>query len=279
MILRSSSHGSSEVLSKLKAKIGSQVSKSSKSSKSSKPSKHSQSSASDTFLTMSEMLSNGFPVDEKCLRDIHIRKQIGTGTFGAVYDVSDSFVLKIYAGTDKKNLEREQTLSVLVSKHKIGPWISDAWFCPAKDLTHESKPVEVALILMDKYDNTLLNWSLTYIPTLPMSKVKKALSLIKWQLRKKLNALHRLRVVHNDLHLRNVLLKYHKDHPERITNLAIIDYGLAERLDAGITSQDIQVYFQDDNHSLKEMINWLNTKVGLRENPTTTTNREVITIT
>ena len=170
----------------------------------------------------------------KCLEEIPkkhtnwfvIGKQLDAGAYGAIFSANTNngiVIVKVFSGS-KQEIIHEICFQHLASLYKLAPVVLDYWICGDND--------KKALLVMDYGGNTTLE---AFIEDIAKTKISDKLSLTRslqvykaminlYYLTLKLNM--EVKIFHQDLHLRNVLLTVDKN--GIITAMKIIDYGKSE---------------------------------------------------
>lgn len=104
-----------------------------------------------------------------------------------------------------------------MSEDGVGPKVYDAWLCYLDGVLH------LYLAQERLYGSTLYQWYITkYAPTFEDYERKGPYPELCQLLRRQVETMHRLGVVHNDLHPNNIYLM------ENLLAIKILDFGLSQ---------------------------------------------------
>lgn len=192
-------------------------------------------------------------IRDKCVDyiKIHMNKGLGNGTYGYVFEVdgkeigiSNKLALKIYQQNpelDNDSIKNEIKISKIMGDNNIGPKIYDTWTCndinDSKMFIRDNKSDDkyenysnhifpdqrYYFMLMEKIDGiTLGKYSDDNKKIIPQNLSLKILDTV--------SKMHKLNILHNDLHVNNILITNKED-------IKIIDFGLAT-IDSNITNKE-----------------------------------------
>ena len=192
---------------------------------------------------------------------------LNSGSYGSVYLLItkddqdklhfDEYVVKIYISESPQDkMDDEQVMAIRAGNDGIGPKVIQSWGCTineSKSLVGFVKTVDLRFIVMEKYDITLRMYLRYLISQFAIDldqllKMKKLRSLdfleaeeksrfleehvfpreITEDIKKKLSIMREKRILHNDLHLNNMMLRFNnKQRMKEFESVIIIDFGRA----------------------------------------------------
>lgn len=147
---------------------------------------------------------------------------VGHGGEGIVYEVDDNRVLKIFilkrdTPLRKELFENACKWSKRMSDEGIGPIFYDSWMKECKNLSQQNK-ADVGFILMEKMDHSLNK-------ILGTSLLFNNKNLVLLELRKLLERMMRLSIMHGDLANGNIMLNFENG---ILSKLKLIDFVRTE---------------------------------------------------
>jgi len=169
--------------------------------------------------------------DLPCLSGYKIIKILGQGAFGKVYLVTKNNkeyamkeqLIKIATTPDQQadydyyinSIKNELKIGKILGKQKIGPRIYDTFMCK------KTESINIYIVMQAMNKGTIQEFSKKNI----ISDVHLG------QIRKKINKLHSLNILHRDLHAGNVLVNQKKN---KEYEFYLGDFGLSEYISAGV---------------------------------------------
>jgi predicted Ser/Thr protein kinase len=188
--------------------------------------------------TSKDLVSEGDGM--KCLeKPLKVKKLLGEGFFGKVYEVDKKTVVKIVKvnlGNKRRfnidNVKSELELSKKAGKLGVGPKVYNVYTCCDGLICYY-------VIYMEFIKGkTLWQW-------LSGKRTDEEKQNVKLLLQKKLRILHKNNIVHSDVHGDNIIVISERN---KVKDLVIIDYGLAiNKSNVKLQDYNIDWIFRDLN--------------------------------
>lgn len=160
------------------------------------------------------------------------RKKLGSGGYGSVYKVDNNKAVKVINITKQyrkeknfiKELENEFIISQIADKKKFGPKIYDANVC-----CDEEGNCYFMIYMELLKGQTYCSWNLDKHNN---EERKRVLDIID----KKIKIMQENKIIHNDIHDENIFIVKNSK-KQKVTDVLIIDYGMAEITDDIMTRE------------------------------------------
>lgn len=186
--------------------------------------------------------SNGMKCLEKPLK---VKKLLGQGFFGKVYEVDKQTVVKIvkvdlmdqWRQITIDNVKTELKFAEKAGKLGVGPKVYNVYTC--------CDGLSCYYIIYMEFikGKTLFEW-------LSEERTEKEKQHVKSLLQNKLSILHKNKIVHNDIHGDNVFVLMNRN---KVKDIVIIDYGIAiDGSNIKLRDYKIDWLFKDIHHGRRQ---------------------------